>query len=86
MPPTAARADATAFFGGTFRQDVDRMLDRVAAVGTPEDVARRLDAFVDAGAHHVVVAPSTPGDATQMAHRIAADVIPLVRSNLSVTG
>jgi alkanesulfonate monooxygenase SsuD/methylene tetrahydromethanopterin reductase-like flavin-dependent oxidoreductase (luciferase family) len=46
----AARADATAFFAASFGQDVGPFLDRVAAVGSPEDVARRVDEFIDAGA------------------------------------
>jgi probable F420-dependent oxidoreductase len=31
-----ARAEAAAFFGGTFKQDVTSFLDRVAAVGNPQ--------------------------------------------------
>ena len=34
-----ARADAAAFLAGSFNQDVDQFLDRVAAVGTPEQLA-----------------------------------------------
>jgi len=73
-----ARADATAFFGGTFKQDVGPLLDRVAAVGTPEQVADRLGAFVDAGARHVIAAPATTRDPLALAHRVAADVRPHV--------
>jgi probable F420-dependent oxidoreductase len=76
----AARANATSFFGGTFRQDIDPFLDRVAAVGTPGDVATRLCEFVDAGARHLIIAPATSGNALEMAGRVASDVIPLIRS------
>jgi probable F420-dependent oxidoreductase len=73
-----ARADATAFFGGTFRQDIDSFLDRVAAVGTPHQVADRLSAFIAAGARHLIIAPASGGDPIAMARRVAADVMPLV--------
>jgi len=69
-----ARADATAFLGGTFRQDIGPLLDRVAAVGTAEHVADRLRAFVDAGARHLIVAPATAGDSLALARRIATEV------------
>jgi probable F420-dependent oxidoreductase len=75
-----ARADATSFFGGTFRQDIDPFLDRVAAVGAPGDVVTRLCEFVDAGARHLIIAPATSGDALDMARRVASDVVPHVRS------
>jgi alkanesulfonate monooxygenase SsuD/methylene tetrahydromethanopterin reductase-like flavin-dependent oxidoreductase (luciferase family) len=75
-----ARADATAFFGNSFRTDLDPLLDRVAAVGTPDAVAARLRAFVAAGARHLLIAPATAHDPTRMARRVAAEVMPLVRS------
>jgi alkanesulfonate monooxygenase SsuD/methylene tetrahydromethanopterin reductase-like flavin-dependent oxidoreductase (luciferase family) len=73
-----ARADAAAFFGGTFRQDVEGFLDRVAAVGTAAQVAARLAAFVDAGARHLIIAPATSGDAAGIARSVASDIRPLV--------
>jgi alkanesulfonate monooxygenase SsuD/methylene tetrahydromethanopterin reductase-like flavin-dependent oxidoreductase (luciferase family) len=73
-----ARADAAAFLGGSFNQDVDQFLDRVAAVGTPEQVADRLGALVDAGARHIIVAPASTGTASSIAGRVAAEVRPLV--------
>src|SRR5438874_8549411 len=54
-----AIAGAAAFLGGSFKQDVGPLLDRVAAVGTPEQVAARLRDFVDAGARHLIIAPAT---------------------------
>jgi probable F420-dependent oxidoreductase len=71
-----ARADATAFFGAAFGQDVGPFLDRVAAVGSPEQVAARIDEFVDAGADHIIVAPSTARDPLAMAQMFADAVIP----------
>jgi probable F420-dependent oxidoreductase len=73
-----ARADATSFLGGNFKQDVGPLLDRVAAVGTPDQVAARLRAFVDAGARHLIMAPATSGDSLALVRRIATDVRPHV--------
>lgn len=51
---------------------------RVAAVGTPQQVAGRLAAFVAAGARHLNVVPASGGDPIAMARRVATDVMPLV--------
>jgi probable F420-dependent oxidoreductase len=77
---TAARDDAGAFLGGNFRRDLGSLLDRVAAVGTADDVAGKLDAFVAAGAGHLILAPATRGDWSAQAHRLASDVLPRVTS------
>jgi len=74
----AAHADAAAFLGGTFRQDVDAMLDRVAAVGPADRVAARIRAYADAGADHVVLVPATKADPLDQADRLATEVVPLV--------
>ena len=71
-----ARADATAFFSASFQQDVGPFLDRVAAVGSPDQVASRIDEFIDAGARHIIVAPSTARDELAMAQLFAAEVLP----------
>ena len=52
-----ARAEAAAILGGTYRQDLGAQIDRIAAVGTPIEVADVLSAFVDAGVRHFVLAP-----------------------------
>lgn len=52
-----ARANALAFFGGTYRADYDDFLDRVACVGDTDTVTERLQAFCDAGARHLVLVP-----------------------------
>jgi probable F420-dependent oxidoreductase len=71
-----AREDAGAFLGSNFRRDMGPLLDRIAAVGTPGDVARRLEAFVAAGARHLILAPATRGDWSTQARRLASDVVP----------
>ena len=76
----AARDDAGDFLGGNFRQDLGPLLDRVAAVGTPDAVARRLEAFVAAGARHLILAPATRRDWSAQARRLATDVLPRVTS------
>ena len=77
-----ARADATAFFGASFGQDVGPFLDRVAAVGSPEQVATRIDEFIDAGADHIIVAPSTSRDPLAMAQLFATEVMPRLSRTL----
>ncbi len=73
-----ARAESTEFLGGMFRQDVGPFLDRVAAVGTPAEVAARLDEFVAAGARHLLIAPARTGDPVDLALRFAGEVAPLL--------
>jgi len=55
--PAAATAAAQNFFGNTYRDNFADFLDRVACVGTPEQVTERLRAFVQAGARHLIVVP-----------------------------
>lgn len=77
--PESARAETAGFLGGTYNQDFRPMVDRVAAAGTPEGVAARVQEFVDAGARHVVFTLAVRGDQIAMAERIARDVIPRIR-------
>jgi probable F420-dependent oxidoreductase len=72
----AARADAAAFLGGNYAQDFEQMLRSVAAVGTPDEVAEQLQAFVDAGARHLVFTPATRVDARPIVERLVAEVVP----------
>jgi alkanesulfonate monooxygenase SsuD/methylene tetrahydromethanopterin reductase-like flavin-dependent oxidoreductase (luciferase family) len=77
-----ARADATSFFGASFGQDVAPFLDRVAAVGSPEQVATRIEEFIDAGADHIIVAPSTSRDPLAMVQLFATEVMPRLSRTL----
>jgi probable F420-dependent oxidoreductase len=74
-----ARAGAAEFLGGTYRQDFDEFLDRVAATGTPAQVAERLGEYVDAGARHLVLAIASRTDTRTIAETIAAEVLPQLR-------
>ncbi|KPM54118.1 LLM class F420-dependent oxidoreductase [Frankia sp. CcI49] len=69
-----ARAEAEQFLGGTYRGDFSAMLQRVACVGTAEQVTARLRAFVDAGAEHLVLVPCAR--APQTRRRLLAEVLP----------
>jgi probable F420-dependent oxidoreductase len=77
--PALARAGAAQFLGGTYRQDFDAYLDRVAATGTPSQVADRLAEYVAAGARHLVLAITSRGDRRGIAETIAGDVLPQLR-------
>lgn len=71
-----ARSEAAAFLGGTYHQDFDAMLGSVAAVGTPEEVTERLQAYVDAGARHLIFTPATRSDAAGIRRRLIDDIVP----------
>jgi alkanesulfonate monooxygenase SsuD/methylene tetrahydromethanopterin reductase-like flavin-dependent oxidoreductase (luciferase family) len=46
--------------------------------GTPEEVAAKLQEFVDAGARHLILLPTTGEGGTQMLTRILAEIAPRV--------
>jgi probable F420-dependent oxidoreductase len=75
-----ARDGAARMLGGTYSQDFRAMVDNVAAAGTPEEVRRKLEGFVEAGARHFVFAPAPgpDGDATVIVHRLLEEVLPRV--------
>jgi probable F420-dependent oxidoreductase len=56
-----AREQAASTLGGTYNQDFQAMIDRVAAAGTADEVTAKLQAFYDAGARHFVFMPATGG-------------------------
>jgi alkanesulfonate monooxygenase SsuD/methylene tetrahydromethanopterin reductase-like flavin-dependent oxidoreductase (luciferase family) len=72
---TAARRGAARFLGSTYRQDFDPLVDRVAVAGAADDVGERIQAFVDAGARHLIVCP-IHGDQEEVAQRLLSDVVP----------
>ena len=73
-----ARQRAADFLGGTYRQDFDAMLDPVAVTGTPQDVVRKLQEFVDAGARHLILLPAVRENGTQMLTRLLTEIAPQV--------
>jgi probable F420-dependent oxidoreductase len=74
-----ARRRATAFIGAGQQGDGSRfapIIDHVAVAGTSDDVRARLQAFLDAGARHLVIVPCETRDFTGAARRIALEIIP----------
>ena len=72
-----ARDDAARFLGGTYTKgDFAAMIDRVAAAGTVDQVTATLQAFVDAGARHLVFTPMVRGDPRPLLDRLVGDVLP----------
>jgi len=74
-----ALAQAARFLGGTYRQDFGAFIERVAAAGTPAQVAQRLQEFVDAGARHLIIVPCATGDRTAMTKQILDEIVPALR-------
>ncbi len=74
-----AREQAAATMGGTYNQDFRAMIDGVAAAGTPPEVTRKLQDFVDAGARHFILMPATGGaDPDAVIGRLFDNVLPAV--------
>ena len=75
-----ARSGAARTMGGIYGQEFEAMVDSVAAAGTPEEVRRKLEEFVDAGARHFIFLPAAGpgGDADGIVHRLVDEIIPAV--------
>jgi len=72
-----ARDDAARFLGGTYTKgDFAAMIDHVAVAGTVEHVTATLQAFVDAGARHLVFTPMARGDSLPLVDRLVGEVLP----------
>ena len=74
-----ARRKAAAFIGAGQQGDGSRfapIIDHVAVAGTSDDVRSRLQAFLDAGARHLIIVPCETRDFTGAARRIAVEIIP----------
>lgn len=74
-----ARREAAAFIGAGQAGDGSRfrdLVDRVAVAGTPDDVRRGLQAFVAAGARHLVLMPCERYDYLGAARRIMKECVP----------
>jgi alkanesulfonate monooxygenase SsuD/methylene tetrahydromethanopterin reductase-like flavin-dependent oxidoreductase (luciferase family) len=71
-----ARDDVASFLGRAYGDKPGAMLDRIAPAGTPEEVAAMVQAYVDAGARHIVVSPATHGDTLEVVRLAAEAVLP----------
>ena len=70
--PEVARRSAAEGLGRSYQQDFDAMIDSVAVAGTPDQVRVKLQAFVDAGARHLVVG-------AQHGEQMLTDILPQLR-------
>lgn len=71
-----ARDDVAAFLGGAYGDKPGAMLDRIAPAGTPEEVAPRLQEYVDAGVRHFVISPAAHHDTLDIVTLAAEEVLP----------
>ncbi len=71
-----ARDDVAGFLGRAYGDKPAAMLDRIAPSGTPEEVARKVQAYVDAGARHIVISPAAPADTLEVVRLAAEEVLP----------
>ncbi|WP_426574472.1 LLM class flavin-dependent oxidoreductase [Aquihabitans sp. McL0605] len=79
-----ARRDVRQFLGSAYGDKPDEMLDRIAPAGTPDEVAARVQAYLDAGVRHIVISPATPADTLEVVTLAAAEVLPQLK--LPTTG
>lgn len=77
-----ARDDVATFLGGAYGDKPDGMLDRIAPAGTPEEVAARLQDYVDAGVRHFIISPAAPRDTLEVVRLAAEEVLPCLRVRL----
>jgi alkanesulfonate monooxygenase SsuD/methylene tetrahydromethanopterin reductase-like flavin-dependent oxidoreductase (luciferase family) len=71
-----ARDDVATFLGRAYGNKPRDLLDRIVPAGTPEEVAARLQEYVDAGVRHFVVSPATPEDTLEVVTLAAEEVLP----------
>jgi alkanesulfonate monooxygenase SsuD/methylene tetrahydromethanopterin reductase-like flavin-dependent oxidoreductase (luciferase family) len=71
-----ARDDVMSFLGGAYGDKPGPMLDRIAPAGTPDEVAVRLQEYVDAGARHIIVSPAAHQDTLEVVTLAANEVLP----------
>ena len=71
-----ARDDVARFLGRGYGDKPADMLARIAPAGTPEEVAARLQTYVDAGVRHVVISPAALDDTLEVVTLAAEEVLP----------
>jgi alkanesulfonate monooxygenase SsuD/methylene tetrahydromethanopterin reductase-like flavin-dependent oxidoreductase (luciferase family) len=71
-----AREDVAGFLGRAYGDKPAAMLDRIAPSGTPEEVAGKVQAYVDAGARHIVISPAARQDTLEVVRLAAEEVLP----------
>jgi alkanesulfonate monooxygenase SsuD/methylene tetrahydromethanopterin reductase-like flavin-dependent oxidoreductase (luciferase family) len=71
-----ARSDVRTFLGSAYGDKPDEMLDRIAPSGTPDEVAAKLQAYVDSGVRHFIISPAAPADTLEIVQLAAQEVQP----------
>jgi alkanesulfonate monooxygenase SsuD/methylene tetrahydromethanopterin reductase-like flavin-dependent oxidoreductase (luciferase family) len=71
-----ARDDVASFLGRAYGDKPGAMLDRIAPAGTPEEVAAKVQPYVDAGARHIVISPAAHQDTLEVVRLAAEEVLP----------
>jgi alkanesulfonate monooxygenase SsuD/methylene tetrahydromethanopterin reductase-like flavin-dependent oxidoreductase (luciferase family) len=71
-----AREDVARFLGGAYGAKPSALLDRIAPAGTPEEVAARVQEYVDAGARHIVISPAADDATLEVVQLAAEEVLP----------
>lgn len=71
-----ARDDVASFLGAAYGGKPRGMLDRIAPSGTPGEVAAKLQAYVDAGARHIVISPAAHTGTLEIVRLAATEVLP----------
>ncbi|MBO0732278.1 MAG: LLM class flavin-dependent oxidoreductase, partial [Acidimicrobiaceae bacterium] len=72
-----AKDDVARFFGASAYGDKPQtMLDRIAPAGTPEEVAGRMQQYVDAGVRHFIISPASGEDTLEIVTLAAEEVLP----------
>lgn len=79
-----ARDEVATFLGRAYGAQPPAMLERVVPAGTPDEVAARVQEYVDAGARHVIVSPATPADTLEVVDLAAREVLPRLAVPASV--
>jgi probable F420-dependent oxidoreductase len=82
----AARAEAGRFMGLTYGAKPDQMINRILVAGTPEEVASRVQSYIDAGVRHVLFAPATRDDPMSSVRLAVEEVVPRLRVPRSPDG
>jgi alkanesulfonate monooxygenase SsuD/methylene tetrahydromethanopterin reductase-like flavin-dependent oxidoreductase (luciferase family) len=75
-----ARDDVATFLGSAYGDKPREMLDRIAPSGTPEQVAKLVQEYVDAGVRHFVISPAAPRDTLEVVTLAAQEVLPRLRA------
>jgi probable F420-dependent oxidoreductase len=76
-----ARQTMAATLGGQYNQDFRSMIDHVSAAGTPGEVLEKVQAFVDAGARHLIFTTAAgAADPAAVIDRLFHEVVPRLQA------